>query len=63
MTEKNVTRVPQCKTWREMIHCSKNTEELIFESKGKVSSYTLHGLGKHLEIGNLSLILRMSVTN
>lgn len=46
-----------------MIHCSKNTEELIFESKGKVSSYTLHGLGKHLEIENLSLILRMSVTN
>lgn len=54
MTDKKITLVPQCKIRRENIHFSKNTEGLIFKSEGKVSSYILHGLGKHLESKNLS---------
>lgn len=36
---------------------------LILESKEKISFYTLCGLGKHLEIENLSLLFQMSVKN
>lgn len=59
--QKKVTLVPQCKIRRENIHFSKNREGL--ESEGKVSAYTVHGLGKHLEIEILSSILPIFVKN